>query len=133
MTDDTLAELMHKSEASSGTERYWANLDRIVGTSRVTIDRPKGTAHPRIPEIIYPLDYGYLEGTVGGDRAEVDVFVGSDADAGVVAACVTADPIKRDVEVKVLIDCTPSEVLLVCKLLDDEFEVGALLVIRPQA
>jgi len=41
------------------------------------IDRPRGTAHPRFPEFIYPLDYGYLEGPQGGDGNAVDVWRGA--------------------------------------------------------
>ena len=28
----------------------------------VTVDRPLGSAHPDYPEMIYPLNYGYIEG-----------------------------------------------------------------------
>lgn len=56
---------------------FWAALDELVATSTVRIDRPKGTAHPRYPSFIYPLDYGYLEGTQAADGGGIDVWVGS--------------------------------------------------------
>ena len=40
--------------------------------------------------MIYPLDYGYIPGTVGGDGDGVDVFVGS-ANTGLTAALITHD------------------------------------------
>ena len=48
----------------------------ILGT-RVsgTIDRPLGSAHPRHPEMIYPVNYGYVDGVMAGDGAEQDVYV----------------------------------------------------------
>lgn len=33
------------------------------------IDRPKGSAHPRYPEFIYKVDYGYLKNTSSIDDA----------------------------------------------------------------
>ena len=40
-----------------------------------TIDRPLGSAHPRHPEMIYPINYGYVDGVFAGDGAEQDVYV----------------------------------------------------------
>lgn len=34
------------------------------------IDRPLGTAHPRHPELIYPINYGFVSGVFAGDGAE---------------------------------------------------------------
>ncbi|MBQ3295234.1 MAG: inorganic diphosphatase [Erysipelotrichaceae bacterium] len=39
------------------------------------IDRPIGSAHPDYPELIYPINYGYVEGMMGGDGEEQDVYV----------------------------------------------------------
>ena len=55
---------------------------------------------------------------------------GSTVGAGVVGFLVTADPGKRDVEVKVLIDCTAEEIERVRRLLDDVLGTGGLLVRR---
>jgi len=41
----------------------------------VTIDRPIGTPHPKHPDIIYPINYGYVEGIMGGDGEWQDVYV----------------------------------------------------------
>ena len=40
-----------------------------------TIDRPLGSSHPRHPEMIYPINYGYVNGVLAGDGAEQDVYV----------------------------------------------------------
>ena len=39
------------------------------------IDRPLNTRHPRHPDMIYPINYGYVEGVIAGDGAEQDVYV----------------------------------------------------------
>jgi inorganic pyrophosphatase len=88
---------------------FWSQLDELLATSRLVIDRPTGSAHPRHPDIIYPLDYGYLDDTRGGDGAEVDVWRGSAAEPRLDAVVCTADPKKRDVEVKILLGCTAQD------------------------
>lgn len=90
-------------------ENFWIALHELVHGSRLVLDRPKGTLHPRHPGIVYPLDYGYLEGTSSIDGNEVDVWAGSldrDTVTGVVA---TVDLTKRDTELKILVGCTKAE------------------------
>lgn len=41
----------------------------------VTMDRPIGTEHPKHPGLIYPINYGYIEGLVAGDGEEQDVYL----------------------------------------------------------
>ena len=44
-----------------------------------TIDRPLGSSHPDYPELIYPINYGYVDGVFAADGEEQDVYVfGSD-------------------------------------------------------
>lgn len=40
-----------------------------------TIDRPLGSVHPRHPDMIYSINYGYVDGVFAGDGAEQDVYV----------------------------------------------------------
>jgi inorganic pyrophosphatase len=79
----------------------WAYWEDQLERHHVVIDRAKGSAHPRYPGWIYPVDYGYIPETVGGDGAEVDVFVGS-ASTGLVGVIVTRDRQKDDQELKLL-------------------------------
>ena len=50
---------------------FWIFLDLLVAQHPVVIDRPKGSYHPEHPQILYEVDYGYLEGTSSpdGDQA----------------------------------------------------------------
>lgn len=41
----------------------------------VTIDRPKDSCHPKYPDLVYPINYGYIEGVIGGDGEEQDAYV----------------------------------------------------------
>ena len=51
-------------------------MQNIIGrTVRGTIDRPIGSRHPRYPDMIYPVNYGYVDGVYAPDGAEQDVYV----------------------------------------------------------
>lgn len=55
-------------------------MKTIIGkTVKGIIDRPLGSRHPRYPDLIYPVNYGYVEGIFAPDGEEQDVYVlGSD-------------------------------------------------------
>lgn len=108
---------------------FFTGLDELVRTSDVVVDRPRNTSHPRYPEVVYPLDYGHLRGTTSGDGDGVDVFVGTARGTGVVGVLLTVDAGKRDVEVKILLDCTPAEAELARVFLVD-LGIGGYLVKR---
>lgn len=40
----------------------------------VTVDRPAGTQHPE-KDFLYPVNYGYIEGTMAPDGEELDAYV----------------------------------------------------------
>src|SRR5215471_411655 len=88
---------------------FWQQLDTLVSASPLEIDRPKGTTHPRYPNFIYPLDYGYLKGTTAGDGAGIDVWLGSLPEKRVTGIICSLDLVKRDAEIKMLLGCTPDE------------------------
>ena len=81
--------LAEKNPEDKGREKYLAGKhDFIVRTLRtalvksylgktvtVEIDRPIGTPHPKHPEIIYPINYGYIPNVFGGDGEELDVYI----------------------------------------------------------
>jgi len=71
--------------------RFWQFLDELIATHKLVIDRPRGSAHPRHPSLIYPLDYAYLEDTTAADGAGIDVWVGSLPDKTLNAIACTVD------------------------------------------
>ena len=64
----------------SHNPEFWELLDKLVENSEIVIDRPKGSAHPRYPEFVYKVDYGYLKDTNSMDKDGIDVWVGSDSE-----------------------------------------------------
>ena len=95
-------------------EEFWDALDELVKTSEIVVDRPKGSIHPRFPDFIYRLDYGYLRGTSSMDGAGIDVWVGSGKKTVDAIMCIV-DLMKRDSEIKILIGCTEEEKKTVCE------------------
>jgi inorganic pyrophosphatase len=89
---------------------FWTDVDSLVASSTIVVDRPRGSRHPRQAEHVYPLDYGYLQGTMSGDGQGIDVWLGSSGDRGVTGVLSTIDLLKRDIEVKVLLGCSPAEI-----------------------
>ncbi len=87
---------------------FWEALDELVTNSEIVIDRPKGTAHPKYPDFIYRVDYGYLKGTSSMDGSGIDVWVGS-GEKKIDAIMCIVDLMKRDSEIKILIGCTEEE------------------------
>ncbi len=87
---------------------FWAALDELVRSSEIVIDRPRGTAHPKYPGLIYPVDYGYLKNTSSMDGEGIDVYAGTGKKALDALIC-TIDLLKRDSEIKLLLGCTEAE------------------------
>ena len=42
---------------------------------KVTIDRPLGSRHPKHGDMIYPVNYGYIEGIMAPDGEEQDAYI----------------------------------------------------------
>jgi len=90
----------------------WESWEALIGLKGVTLDRPRGSIHPQHSDIVYPIDYGYVNGTTSSDGQEVDIFVGS-AQNGLIAAIFTVDRRKVDRECKLIHNCTPEEIYLI--------------------
>ncbi|RUS14106.1 hypothetical protein BC937DRAFT_94336 [Endogone sp. FLAS-F59071] len=122
-------------QAPAPNDNFWNQLNHLLRTSTLVIDRPRGTAHPRYPETVYPLDYGYLLGTTSGDGEGIDVWVGSlpELEREVTGAVVTVDVVKRDSEIKVLVACTAEEARVVLAWHNDGGQAAMLLERSPKA
>ena len=111
---------------------FWQALDKLVSESEIVIDRPKGSAHPRYPAFIYPLDYGYLKGTTAMDGGGIDIWRGSEPAGRIDAIMCIVDLMKRDSEIKVLIGCTEEEKTLVFRVHNKTEHMKGLLIRREQ-
>jgi inorganic pyrophosphatase len=76
------------------------------------------------------LDYGYLEDTVSGDNAGIDVWVGTSAGCNLESVILTVDLHKRDAEIKILLGCTDAEIQTILAF-HNKNAMRATLVRRP--
>ena len=83
MTADEIKKL-HEDGLFVGTLDYFfcafpekePDYSEIIGnTVSGRVDRPLGSSHPRHSEMIYPINYGYIEGIFAGDGAEQDAYI----------------------------------------------------------
>lgn len=110
-------------------ESFWKVLDQLVSNSEIVIDRPKGTQHPKYPDFIYKVDYGYLQNTSSMDGAGIDVWVGS-AENKIDAIICTVDLMKKDSEIKILIGCTEEEKTIVYETHNETEYMKGILIRR---
>ncbi len=87
--EDLKVSLAMQVPAANGREQYLKGKhDFIVHTLRkalvksylgktvpIKIDRPIGSMHPKRPDLIYPINYGYIPNVFGGDGEELDVYL----------------------------------------------------------
>jgi inorganic pyrophosphatase len=85
---------------------FWQAMTELAAKNKIILDRPRGAVHPRYPDLIYPLDYGYFENTTAGDGDGIYVWVGTAKDKTLTGILCTFDRLKRDAEIKLLIGCT---------------------------
>lgn len=68
MHDDMMFSLLRE-------EYLAAHPPRLGDVLRVEMDRPIGTVHPKHPDLIYPINYGYVPGLMAPDGEEQDAYV----------------------------------------------------------
>ena len=110
-------------------EDFWKALDELVNSSEIVIDRPRGSAHPRFPNFIYKVDYGYLKDTASMDGGGIDVWVGS-GEKKIDAIMCIVDLRKKDSEIKILVGCTEEEKLEIYKTHNETQYMKGVLIRR---
>jgi inorganic pyrophosphatase len=99
---------------------FWHSMQQLLRTTPLVIDRPQGASHPRYPDRIYPLDYGYVENTTSSDGDGIDVWLGSlntvmnnDNPKTLTGILCTFDTLKRDAEIKLLVGCSDNDIQVI--------------------
>ncbi|TGY65760.1 Inorganic pyrophosphatase [Dubosiella muris] len=109
---------------------FWQKLDTLLLSCTCTIDRPKGSTHFKYSNLVYPVDYGFLADSVGSDQSPIDLFKGSGKANRVEAIAISADILKKDCEVKLLVGCTEQETEKILQFLNQTQFQKAILVRR---
>lgn len=110
-------------------DEFWNALDELVENSEIVIDRPKGTTHPRFPDFVYKVDYGYLSDTTSMDGGGIDVWVGT-GEKKTDAIMVIVDLMKKDSEIKILIGCTEEEKQIIYQIHNETKYMKGVLIRR---
>jgi inorganic pyrophosphatase len=109
---------------------FWAALEQLVSDTEIIIDRPKGSVHPKYPDFIYKVDYGYLKNTSSMDGQGIDVWLGTEGKKRIDAIICTVDLMKRDSEIKILIGCTEEEKEIVFQTHNETEYMKGILIRR---
>jgi inorganic pyrophosphatase len=104
-------------------QQFWKDMQQLIHTGSILIDRPRHSAHPRYPEMIYPLDYGYLENTMSSDGEGIDVWLGSTNNKTLTGILCTFDKLERDAEIKFLPGCSPTDIKQILDFYDEDMSV----------
>jgi len=110
---------------------FWQALDKLVSESKIVIDRPRGSRHPKYSDYIYPIDYGYLENTSSMDGGGIDVWKGADGNCIDAIIC-KVDLLKRDSEMKILVGCNENEKRLVLDFHNKNKHMKGILIQRSE-
>ena len=107
---------------------FWQKLDTLLLSSAYTIDKPKGTTHPKFTNLVYPVNYGYLTDTLAEDQQPIHIYVGSISTNTVSALAISADILKKDCEVKLMLGCTEKEIKSIMQFLNQtEFQKAVVI------
>lgn len=109
---------------------FWAALEQLVSDTEIIIDRPKGSVHPKYPDFIYKVDYGYLKNTSSMDGQGIDVWLSTEGKKRIDAIICTVDLMKRDSEIKILIGCTEEEKEIVFQTHNETKYMKGILIRR---
>lgn len=111
-------------------KEFWNAIDKLVRESEIVIDRPKGSVHPRYPNFLYKVDYGYLKNTSSMDGGGVDIWKGTAPEQKVDAIICIVDLLKRDSEIKILMGCTEAEKDIVYKTHNETEYMKGIMIQR---
>jgi inorganic pyrophosphatase len=108
---------------------FWKHLGESSNPA-IVIDRARGSRHPKYPEFLQPLDYGYLEGISGGDGSEIDIRCGCGDRSRLTGVVCTADSVKCDAELKIITGCAAAEAETVLRA-HNAGPQSAILIMNP--
>ena len=109
---------------------FWEYIEKLVNENKIVIDRPKGTKHPKYKNMVYVVDYGYIENTKSMDNNEIDVFVGTKNNKEINTILCVIDLLKKDFEIKILIGCTKEEKSEIYHFMNNSEYMKAIFVKR---
>lgn len=108
---------------------FWQKLDSIYFASSIVITQAQGSTHPTFKNLVYPVDYGYLNETLSQDELGIAIYKGKGSAYLVEAILVAADILKKDIEVKLLVGCSQEEVERILRFVN-QTEYQKTIIVR---
>ncbi len=62
-------------QVDSSARLAYEKVSPLPDLVHITVDRPLGSRHPKHPDIVYPVNYGFVPGVMAPDGAEQDAYV----------------------------------------------------------
>ncbi len=109
---------------------FWQKIDTLLFSSPLEIFHKKGESHPEYAHFIFPVDVGMLQETSSQKSDGIFAFKGTKESSGCNAVVVSVDILKKELEVKLLIDCTEEEEEEILKFLNQADLQKAILLQR---
>ncbi len=107
---------------------FWQKIDTLYFSNQLVIARAKGTTHPKYHNLVYPVDYGYLEDTQNISGEGIAVYKGTMSDYMVTTLVIAADILKKEIDVKLLVGCSPQEEEEILRFLNQtDFQKSVLI------
>lgn len=107
---------------------FWQKIDTLYFSSKLIISRKKNSIHPVYHNLVYPVDYGFLEDTINRDQEGIAVYRGSGSASSIQTLVVAADILKKDIDVKLLVGCTSEEEEEILRFLNQtDFQKSVLI------
>jgi inorganic pyrophosphatase len=107
---------------------FWEEMARLAASEFIVIDRPMGSTHPYYSDLIYPFDYGYIDGTLAADGDGIDVWIGSQGHRVLTGILCTFDTIDKDAEIKLMLGCSDDDIEIIVEFLGN---MRTLYIPRP--
>lgn len=112
-------------------QEFWNSLEQLVRESTIVVHRPKGSPHPKFPDWVCPVDYGYLQRTSSQEREGIGLWVGSNPRMLVDGVLCTVDLANRDSEINILLGCTQEETEAIHRFHNQSPCMTGILIPRP--
>lgn len=88
---------------------FWQKVNTLYLSCGFTIVRKKGDHHPQFANLIYPVDYGYINETKSTNGEGLSLYAGTGDRNKISALVIAVDILSREMDVKVLVGCNSEE------------------------
>lgn len=109
---------------------FWQKVDTLYLSSGYTIARKKGDRHPQFTNLVYPVDYGYVNETKSTNGEGLSLYAGTENRNRITSLVMAVDILSREMDVKILVGCTPQEEEAVLRYLNQTDYQKTILVRR---